>query len=74
MRDRPSARLATRSAQCQILDGAGGKDKSFFPGDFQYKVLSVADSMSQDLSPFFQETSAFIRQGVQAGGVQIDPI
>mmetsp|Transcript_9783 Transcript_9783/g.15314 ORF Transcript_9783/g.15314 Transcript_9783/m.15314 type:complete len:232 (+) Transcript_9783:54-749(+) len=49
----------------------GGTQYCYFPNDFKYKILATNDNVDQDLSKFFPETSAFIEEGIQAGGVLV---
>ncbi|KAJ1489703.1 protein-tyrosine phosphatase-like protein, partial [Baffinella frigidus] len=50
---------------------AGGREKSFFPHLFTYKMIVARDAPDQDLAQFFEETSRFIHQGRMAGGVLV---
>ena len=54
------------------MEWMGGKSKSYFPGDFEYKVMSTNDNKEQNLLSIFKETSTFIEQGAAAGGVCVN--
>jgi protein-tyrosine phosphatase len=39
-----------------------------YPGEFQYKVISIPDIPSSRLSPHFRDCNAFIAQAISSGG------
>ena len=54
------------------LQWMGGQAKSYFPDEFKYLIIQTADNDQQDLISLFQQTSAFIDEGVrQRGGVLV---
>jgi protein-tyrosine phosphatase len=44
---------------------------SFFPECFQYKHIEAKDLDEQDISPFLEEATAWIEEGIGAGGVVV---
>lgn len=44
---------------------------SFFPEMFKYKHISAKDCEQQDLTPFFEESNAWISEGRHKGGVVV---
>jgi hypothetical protein len=47
---------------------AGGREQSYFPHLFKYKIVTADDNPDQDLLRYFPETSRFIHEGRTSGG------
>jgi protein-tyrosine phosphatase len=47
---------------------AGEELNQHFLGQFQYKVLPIADTITFDVSPFFPESNQFIQQALSSRG------
>jgi dual specificity phosphatase 12 len=43
----------------------------FYPKDFKYKIISVADTSQSGLLRYFPAAVAFIREGIMRGGVLV---
>ena len=50
---------------------AGGREKSYFPQLFVYKIITSYDKPEQDLLQYFPETSLFIQKGRMSGGILV---
>jgi len=50
---------------------SGGREKSYFPQLFKYKIITADDNPEQDLMRYFPETSLFIHEGRMSGGILV---
>ena len=50
---------------------SGGREKSYFPQLFKYKIITADDNPEQDLLRYFPETSLFIHEGRMSGGILV---
>ena len=50
---------------------AGGREQSYFPQFFKYKIITTYDNPEQDLLSYFPETSRFIHEGRMSGGILV---
>jgi hypothetical protein len=50
---------------------AGGREQSYFPQFFKYKIITSYDHPEQDLLSYFPETSRFIHEGRMSGGILV---
>ena len=53
-----------------VLQVASGIEP-FFPNDFKYRVVSINDESSQSLIRHFPASIAFIKEGLDKGGVLV---